>query len=230
MIEWDDDIDIGMLRKDYEKFRKVACKELNKNLEYCSWKNNENVHYFYDKIRLKGTYFSTEYSNQFNINNGIFVDITVYDKTSNYGIIQSIHIFFIRALRSIINIKWINKPTKKHPIISRLILPIVRLISFNHLHNTYETVISIFDRNDTSEYLVDGGDKIGYGAFPKEWLSNYVKSKFEDISLFIPSDYNRFLSFFYGKDYYMLPNISNRKPAHNIIRIDLGKYLFKNDE
>ena len=49
-IPWDDDIDIGMPRADFEKFCKLAEKELAAPLGFISYKNNKEHIYFHPRV------------------------------------------------------------------------------------------------------------------------------------------------------------------------------------
>ena len=42
-IPWDDDMDIGMLRDEYEKFLQIAPEKLGKNYFLQTWKSDENL-------------------------------------------------------------------------------------------------------------------------------------------------------------------------------------------
>ncbi len=50
-IPWDDDIDIGMLREDYNKFLEIANKELKDDVILCNFKNEKNVQYQWSKVK-----------------------------------------------------------------------------------------------------------------------------------------------------------------------------------
>lgn len=71
-IPWDDDLDIGMLRKDFEKFRRICPGLVPEKYTYESPQNDCGSHYWFDKIRLKNTFFSTNYSGNFKIQDGFF--------------------------------------------------------------------------------------------------------------------------------------------------------------
>ncbi|HFI0816809.1 TPA: phosphorylcholine transferase LicD, partial [Streptococcus suis] len=49
-IPWDDDIDLGMPRKDYEKFLKVAPRHLSDKLKVVNYKNTPEYHYYITRI------------------------------------------------------------------------------------------------------------------------------------------------------------------------------------
>ena len=56
-IPWDDDMDIGMLRDEYEKFLQIAPEKLGKNYFLQTWKSDENYPHAYAKVRKLGTVY-----------------------------------------------------------------------------------------------------------------------------------------------------------------------------
>lgn len=229
-IPWDDDLDIGMLREDFEKFRKVAPPLFNGKYIYSSpfEEKTKNAHYYLDKIRLKNSYFSTKYSNNFLFDDGVFLDVIVYDKTSNNRILEKIQIKEILMWIRLINIKWINKPRKKiYRRFSKYSLPFLRMIPFMFFHKAFDRAAMRYYKNKKSEYLIDSfGQHIRNGRFPKECLETVQYVQFDGIEVPIPTGYDTYLSFFYGHDYKNLPPISSRLASHDFSRLDLGEYVF----
>lgn len=76
-IPWDDDIDVQMFIDDYEKFRKVAPKELKDPFFLQNWETEKGLRPWIIKLRksdaLAYTYF--EESNGEGWNKGVFLDI-----------------------------------------------------------------------------------------------------------------------------------------------------------
>ena len=60
-IPWDDDIDVGMLRKDFNKFIKCCKKDLGDDYILESYHTSNKSWRLYMKIRLKDTIFIQEY-------------------------------------------------------------------------------------------------------------------------------------------------------------------------
>lgn len=232
-IPWDDDIDIGMFRDDYNKFRKVCPPELSSLMRYQSYTDEPDSHYIFDKVRLKDTYFNTKFSNRFNnIENGIFVDVLVYDKTSNSLLGQKIHIKLIKIFRRLINVRWVNVARKGiHYRASKLFLPLMRKVPYKFYHFCFERALQLFDYKKNSKYIIDGvGQNLEKGAFPIAWFDEMVEVPYDDMVFKAPKEYDAYLRKWYGDRYMELLPISSRNSGHKLLRLDLGKYLFEETE
>ena len=82
IIPFDDDIDIGMKRDDFERFLKEAPQLLADNF-FLQWCGSEK-HYplFFAKVRRNGTLFVEENFRDFDIHQGIYIDILPLDINS----------------------------------------------------------------------------------------------------------------------------------------------------
>lgn len=228
MIPWDDDLDIGMLREDFEKFRKIAPVELPGSHVYESPYDGKGSHYQFDKIRLCDTYFSTRYSSHFVINDGIFLDIIVYDRTSKWEFLSKLHIRAISFLSFLVYNHWWDRPIRaRHRRFLKITMPFLRLLPtvfFNHL---FEFVLRIYEKRTRSPYLIDGlGQNIAKGRFPRAWLEEIERVDFGDFKAPIPKGYDGYLSHFYGPKYMEWLPISKRVSGHHLARIDLGANAF----
>lgn len=231
-IPWDDDLDIGMLREDFEVFRRVAPRELDSGrFIYSSPQTDKNCHYYFDKIRLRDTYFSTMYSGKFVMDDGVFVDIVVYDNTTSNQLLQKAQIKLITYAIDAIYIRWHDHPVKRRKRISKYLLPVMRKIPFDKYHDVYDMVTTIFEKKQDVKYLLDGGAHLKNGGFEKSTLDGGVDYVTYDgmENVPIPSNYPGYLEFLYGENFRPEPSISSRLGAHKIARLDLGKYLEEND-
>lgn len=78
-IPWDDDIDIGMMRSDYERFLKIAPESLSEKFFMQHLTTEPHTPYFFAKVRKNGTLFCEEQFHDLNIHQGIFVDVFPFD-------------------------------------------------------------------------------------------------------------------------------------------------------
>ncbi len=232
-IPWDDDLDIGMLRDDFEKFRKVCPQEIDgTRFTYASHTTEKNCHYLFDKIRLKNTYFSTGFSSQYKIEDGVFVDVFVYDATSSQKKKQSLHINLVKSAIRFLNLRWTGKADRSMNgyMLTRLAKPFVMKIPFKTLHRFSDNMLKLYHKKD-SEFLIDGtGLNINRGAFKKEFLENLTEIDFEGICVPIPEKYDDFLKHVYGENYLSEPHLYQRTGTHDFVRLDLGEYITDNWE
>jgi len=78
-IPWDDDMDMAMPRKDYEKFCRIAPEKLKK--EYClqSWYTDPNYGLPFAKVMKRGTVYLESKKTRRLQENGFYVDIFPVD-------------------------------------------------------------------------------------------------------------------------------------------------------
>lgn len=79
-IPWDDDIDIGMLRDDYEKFLKHAPNKLAEGYTLIHFIYEKNTPTYFAKIKKDGTKFVEKYARKIKMHQGVFIDIMPYDE------------------------------------------------------------------------------------------------------------------------------------------------------
>lgn len=82
-IPWDDDIDIGMPRADYDRFSKLAKEGIRNDLSFHDASNTPGYAAFFGKIWKDGTSFTTDESEEAGCPQGIFVDVFPYDLISS---------------------------------------------------------------------------------------------------------------------------------------------------
>ena len=227
-ISWDDDLDIGMLREDYEKFRRICEENLNDKFEFSSPFNNSGSHYAIEKVRLKSTYFSTTFSAKNVFPDGIFVDVLVYDKTSNFKPLRVMQSLMLVVLYYCIILRWYNEARRKHMYYqTKIILPFLRLFPIGFYHWWFEFFIKLFKNKKDATLLIDGvGKKLKDGPLPKAGLEDTVYVDFGTTKAPVPVDSTGYLTFDYGANYMEKPNYGKRKCPHDFARIDLGKYIF----
>lgn len=100
IVPWDDDIDIGMTRADYERFLQLAPQHLRSQY-FLEWFGTErNTPFYFAKVKKNGTMFVEEMFRNMDIHHGIFVDIFPYDRIPDNKWLERLHRFRSRF--------WIN--------------------------------------------------------------------------------------------------------------------------
>ena len=230
-IPWDDDVDIAMLREDYIKFKEVCKTELPHKYQYQSYTNKDGYHYFFDKITIKDTYFSTKYSDKFEMLKGISMDIFVFDKTSDNKFFSKLHFKMLMALRLLMNVRWINHPRKdKSYLLSKLLLPLLRIFSMDTYSKMYDKLLRKYEKRDTSTVLPPATDHKWRGVMPKSWFETVTDAPFEDVMSYIPTGYDNYLKRWYCEEYMELLPLCERTGTHDYYRLDIGNELKCSDE
>ena len=227
-IPWDDDLDIGMLRNDFEKFRKICPGAIDKaKFAYSSRITEEDYRNPFDKVRLKNTYFSTGLLSDNKNQDGVFVDIFVYDATSAKLKMQKFHINLIKIAHRFLYIKKAFKidDSFKGYKLSLILKPFFKFIPVNVIYRFSNKTFTIY-RKKKSDYLIDGtGLNIDRGAFRRSCVEELTEMDFEGMKVPVPVNYDEFLKHIYGEKYLEEPPIFQREGTHNFIRLDLGEYI-----
>ncbi len=223
-IPWDDDIDIGMYRKDYERLKKFVKNHSDKRFVFEFPGENKDFTYALAKLYDKTT--TLVESTRYKIKRGLYIDIFPIDNIgddeaeaiSNFKIINrkfSLYLTTACALR---------KGRKLYKNIAVLLSRIIPGFIFDNrkLLNDIEMFCKK-KKDDESCYVVNT-----YGAWrekeigKREWFGNPVLHQFESMEIFCPEDYDAYLNALYG-DYMQLPPIEKRVSHHEFLRIDLEK-------
>ncbi len=87
-IPWDDDMDIGMLRKDYERFLQCALNDLDDKYVFQCFEMDDRFNVCVPaKLVLKGTHikeYNTLLKNKCPYGDGLFIDVFVLDEMSDH--------------------------------------------------------------------------------------------------------------------------------------------------
>ena len=213
-IPWDDDIDIGMLREDYDKFLAIAPKELLNGFVLAHYSVDKKVPHYFAKVRKDNTLFVEESSRKIRMHHGIFVDIFPHDRVPENEDKAKRHLK--KMLRY--NRLYINKSTT---------IPFNKANKFKYFINScIKKAVKIFTCGFSKEYFYNKLDKFvkKYNNADTEMISQSgfaqfiakesdifptIKMKFEDIEVQVPNNYDTILKQTYG-NYMELPPIEKR--------------------
>lgn len=182
ILKGDKDIDIGMMREDYERFCKIAYR-LPPDLSFLEAHIDPSYNWLFAKVYQKGTKFIPKYSPLFSDEIGIYIDINPYDFVSED--IEKRQREYRRAKIK----KWFlilkRKPTK-----GNIKLKFVSLIGRK------------YSRNQLLEFFSSGRKITGVvqnlvGGTEKDWFTYKEISNLKEVimgeHLFMAPEYERYL-------------------------------------
>ncbi len=211
-IPWDDDIDVGMPRKDYEEFLKHY-NDFKEPYFLQTPETDSGSGYIYAKLRNSNTTcLIKKFAYNKELNQGIFIDIFPFDEWNIENGIERRNQIEKLAFENSIFMR------KDNPYLSELDQDRV-----NNLKKDFNPVDNFVCANKIAKSFADEGKKEQYLAhlmfgepfyFPKECFENFQKAKFENYLFNIPCKYDEMLTVSY-KDYMQLPAKEKRTSIHN---------------
>ena len=229
-IPWDDDLDIGMLRSEYEKFLRVAPSELKEKYELIDWKSEKEYPHPMAKIIKKGTIYMEE-ARKDSGKQGIWVDILAYDNVPENPSLQKKQGRKITLYRGLIRAKCHLQTWTTHGgfnIYKWLRNLPFRILSIfytkDKLVAQYEHTATLYNSSPAKSYFINGSSQYGKWFIPAECFHNFPEMEFEQELFKVPCGYDLYLKTAYG-DYMKLPPESERENRHSIVKIDLGEQL-----
>lgn len=209
-IPWDDDIDIDMLREDFEKFKEIAKIELREDYYLDSHELEEMIEYMPLKIRHKNSIYIEKWDKNEIKQKGIFIDIFPYDKFSKNKILQKIEMFpkYLYELKT--TRIWDNKSSLKNTV-KYLIIKAFKVLPKNYIIKLNKKYF--YNSLKKKEFMIG----YGYGltwrkSFDYEDIFPLRRKEFENFNFFIPKNYEKYLKLFYG-DYMKIPD-ENKRLTH----------------
>ncbi len=225
-IPWDDDVDVMMLREDYDRFCALGRDKLPPHLFIQTYKTDPHYHGDMAKLRLNGTVYSTEFAEKTPLmHQGFFIDVFAHDRTAKKPAAQKRHIFLTRFIRSVVFHKWEGTPMQfygSHKLACALFSGIKNLLPMTFWERRREALFKRY-QSSSSPWLYDGmGQHLTHGVFPRTWLDTVEYRRFEGHMLPVPGEYDKYLRFSYG-NYMEIPEECDRV-FHKIKKIDFGAY------
>lgn len=222
-IPWDDDLDIGMLRSEYDKFIKVCEKELRDEYFLQTWESDLGFALPIAKIRKNGTKFIEKNSADASLHNGIYIDIFPFDNVPTGRIKQFVQNRSTYLLKRMLLIRMNYKVWQDNEIVKNILYKFLKVFScFFSVNQIKEILIKRMTAyNDNySEKVVTFGGSYGYRkeTIDKKWLINLIEIDFENEKLSAPFNFVEYLTYFYG-DYMTPPPENKRYNRHNIIEV-----------
>jgi lipopolysaccharide cholinephosphotransferase len=195
-IPWDDDIDMVMLRDDYDRLVRVAPKEFDHPYFFQCGYTEKYYPRGHAQLRMDGTTAILANPNFVNTHQGIFVDIFPYDAVPDNTIEMEKQIEERDRLMGIMEhsgfFDWL------HPF------RIINKFNFSKLYSEFEDVFRRVKVNDNKyvscfSFIID----TKHFLRDKHWYDETVYFPFEDLRMPVPGCYHEILSLQYGD--YMTP-------------------------
>ena len=220
-IPWDDDIDVGMPREDYDKYVTLQHEYEGTPFFIQTWKSDPHYIYNYGKLRDSSTTFIENMYTNHRINHGVWIDIFPIDgfsktikpreKFKKKILYIWLHVYcsYLPAL-----MRHIRKRTFFKDLLLNIVAGLFYWLDIAHFHNRY---IDRYAKKISLSECRMAGNLFGFNmkreAMPIELFQEYVKLPFEGIEVNVLKDYDQYLRNLYG-DYMKLPPLEKQVGHH----------------
>lgn len=229
-IPWDDDIDVGMPREDYEKFI-FLCKN-QKNQKYILEdinSGNQDYIYGYAKIYDVSTTFIEKA--RINIKRGIYIDVFPLDGIGNFSddINSIFNPIYYRYQFVVARTCALNKERKLY---KNIFIILARMIPELFISNKkiIQDIDKLCKKNNYDDCEIIGNLLGNWGIkeiMPRKYMGKPTLYNFEDTYIYGAEEYDLYLKNLYG-DWHKLPPKEKRVTHHDYIECNLKKsYLDK---
>lgn len=223
-IPWDDDIDLGLPRDDYKRLIEVMRNSDGRYVLETPESGKKDFVYSYCK--LYDTETTLVENTRYKTKRGIYLDIFPLDGIGNTIDESKANFRQIDRINNVISTKTcaLNKRRKLYKnlaiIVSRCIpgfiidwkkeIKKVNDVCESRPYNNYKYVANLLGNWHEKEIA------------EREWFGTPVLLNFENIKIYAPNDYDKYLTNVYG-DYMTPPPVEKQKSHHDYIELDLNK-------
>ena len=228
-IPWDDDLDVFMPRKDYEKLYQIWDKVADKS-KYVLARTDREHNYHHTAMNLVDitTTYINKHSENEDIYHGCYIDVIPFEGCPDSKLGRALQIYH-SIMYDIFNVQRLpDNQGKLLRIPTKLALNLVKKTETRYrIWNKHQAKMI---RNDffTSKYVKEtvSSFKGLFRTYPRD-MFNTIDIKFEGIDVKIPAGYDEYMKKIYG-DYMKIPDNLDMSTRYGVIKyINLDKPFTK---
>lgn len=233
-IPWDDDMDIFMVRQEYEKFKILFDKNLSSKYYLLSPGDKQGANCFLPRVMKKGTTLLGMIDENAPYPHGIYIDINIIEYAptnrfffylkgvgANLGRLISYSVYWNQYKSKSLRKFMLNSKGKYYYLIR---MAIGKIFSFFSAEKWFALFDGYVQGRKSNIFTVPSGRKRYMGEkISVNAVYPLITTDFEDTKIYIFNDYNGYLSNLYG-DYMKIPDQGQRE-RHLCVRLDFEKEI-----
>lgn len=212
-IPWDDDIDVIMLRSEYERFFQACDNELDQSRFFLQ-DDKTDPHYRlgYSRLLRKGTVYQRAGHEHMKYKRGVFIDIFVLDNVPDTAAFRAIHQFTCYCLRKML---WAESGKVLHPsMLKRKWFKLLSKIPRDFIFQLLDKISRLMNKKDKElvRHMTYPYPKRCKYGIKRRYFEELTEVTFEGCTFLGSSHYGEYLTDLYGSDYMELPPSEKRQP------------------
>ncbi|WP_203662656.1 phosphorylcholine transferase LicD [Lacticaseibacillus sp. 53-4] len=220
-IPWDDDVDIFMLREDYERlYHNWNQYSVDPKYQICRSDATHNYHHAAMTVNDSTTTFINFRTQNEDVNQGIAIDIIPIDHLAPTPMGR-----FNQRLNAILFSIFVNQRLPDHQgkllrFLTAIPLELVRSKKARYrIWHRAEQKMTVAQPNSTALVELASGLKGLFRPFDPQWFASTVKMPFEDTQMPVMVGYDQYLTLVFH-DYMKVPPKAQQLAKHHTAMID----------
>ena len=216
-IPWDDDIDIGLFREDYENFLAIS-DSFSDKYDIVNYKKANNCDFGLTRVYFRNTLIDVKSIEKTKLDKRLYLDIFPLDNVPEDATVRASFEHQVVKMKRIIDLidvrvyrsSFVQLTAKK--VISFLLTPFrsVILRKYDELITRYCGLQTDMICSICSQY------SFAKQAMPKVFYGEPMLHTFVDSEFYIPEQVDNYLAHLYGDDFMQIPPENKRRKGHDI--------------
>lgn len=211
----DDDIDIAIFRDQYEIFLKEAPKFLESRYFVQSHDSDKEYPLEFAKVRDSQTTYVVDVAQNLKINHGIYIDVFPIDFYPESNARAKIKDFQYKLL----NLRITSVFSLKNVSFSRKLARFAAKAFYPSISRAIQSRDKLLQSEKEGTLVRVSGGKIAERALPFSWFDKPVQNVFENVPVYIPNEYAKYLTKIYG-NYQTITLVENKEVDRDNIEIN----------
>lgn len=217
-IPWDDDLDVMMLREDYEKLLENADTVLDTEKFFLQKEFSEHFPMFFSKLRINGTTCLEKYHpKDTEAHMGVYMDIFPCDNAAESKLGRKMQFF---ASKIVIAKALFKRGYITNSINKKIFMSVCRILPSAPFRRIVQGKCS--KKSGMVHSFFAAASDYEKNLYPRFWFTELEKAEFEGKLFSASRHYDEILSKIYG-DYMTLPPEEDRKCKVHAVYVDLEK-------
>lgn len=208
-IPWDDDVDLVMPRKDYDRFAQACADELDSRFFYQTCFNDPLYPMLFAKVRMNNTRVSEDKWSDREMHSGCFVDILPLDHFPKNPITSKLYLQIARILHQAC---CFNRCKSSH-LIAHIAFIYIKKRGPMYAYTVRDKFLRYVNAHGSSKYYCSFGSHYQpmiRRRLDADWFGTPGEMVFEGESLPVPEKWESYLLHLFGETYMELPAEEDR--------------------
>jgi lipopolysaccharide cholinephosphotransferase len=215
-IPWDDDIDVTMPRRDYDRFAELCASGVDPGYRWQSYSTDDDYPNLFGKFLKNETVLRQAAVAHLPFEQSVCIDVFPLDGRADSWWGRVLQRTTIRASRIRLGVN------RKRTAAKRAFAQLTRVLPRRFVIAAFEAMTRAQPAHRSATSICTGGP-YGYArqSFPSHWFGEGAPQNFEGVTVMGPRDWHEYLTQLYG-DYMTPPSNARRVSHHDVTELSLG--------